>query len=353
MAVWTIKAGSRGEHEDTFLSEGVVALGYDLRQSIVDFADRDALRSHVANRTGADQLWRFYTEVNPGDVVALPRKRTGEVAVGRINGPYAYQPELAGSGAPHTRSVEWQVTNIPRSNFDRDLLNSLGSQLTLSQPGAPNAEARIRQIANIYLELETAPTGEPETTQDDAMATARDDGAVSMEPTAENDLDDDLDQVIKDRIVARFRRQYAGAQLEYLVSGILKASGYHVLQTRKGPDGGIDVLAGKGDMGFSEPRLCVQVKGRTTPVDLREYSSLPGNINSFGADHGLLVSLGGFTKPVRDRNEQQSFFMIRLWGPDELAQRLLENYDSLPGDIRADFRADIPLETARVLRQTD
>ena len=158
----------------------------------------------------------------------------------------------------------------------------------------------------------------------------------------------DIDQTIRDRIVARLQQKFAGARLEDLVAGILQSSGYFVLQTRKGPDGGVDVLAGKGDMGFGEPRLCVQVKGRTSPVDLAEYDRLQGNISSFRAQHGLLVSLGGFTKPVHDRNEQ-SFFVIRLWGPDELAQQLLDNYDSLPQDIRA----DIPLETVRILRQTE
>ena len=83
-------------------------------------------------------------------------------------------------------------------------------------------------------------------------------------------------------------------------------------------------------------------------MDLPEYDRLQGNIASFRAEHGLLVSLGGFTKPVHDRNEQ-SFFVIRLWGPDELAQQLLDNYDLLPQDIRA----DIPLETVRILRQTE
>ncbi len=350
MTVWTIKGGSRGEHEEAFLERGIVAIGYGLQESIADFAERENLRNRLDNRTGADQMWRFYTEVGEGDMVVLPRKgRNREVAIGRISGPYVYQPELAVSGVPHTRRVEWLVTNIPRSHFDQDLLNSLGTMLTFWQPNVPNAETRIKQIANVYLELETAPIDEPGVTHANQTATAINDGSVSIDQAEENDLD----QEIKDRIVARFRRQYAGAQLEYLVASVLKASGYHVLQTREGPDGGIDVLAGKGDMGFGEPRLCVQVKGRTSPVDLQEYSSLRGNINSFGADYGLLVSLGGFTKPVHDRNEQQSFFVIRLWGPDELARRLLENYDSLPQDIRADFRADIPLETVRVLRQTE
>ena len=349
MAVWTIKGGSRGEHEDAFLDEGVVALGYDLGQSIADFAERDALRSHVANRTGADQLWRFYAEVKAGDMVVLPRKRTGEMAIGRINGQYVYQTdsETARGGAPHTRSVEWQVMDIPRSHFDQDLLNSFGSQLTLSQPGAPDAEARIRRIANVFMELEAPEIGNLGTPAESVPATAPDEDAVGADQAEEINLD----QVIRERIIARFRRQYAGKELEYLVASILRAYDYHVMQTREGPDGGIDVLAGKGDLGFGEPRLCVQVKGRTTPVSLTEYSSLRGNIAAFGAGHGLLVSLGGFTKPVHDRNEQQSFFAIRLWGPEDLAQRLLEKYDSLPQDIRADFRDDIPLDTVQVLRR--
>ncbi len=349
MTVWVIKGGSNGEHEDAFLNKGVVGLGYGLEQSIADFPDRDALRSRLSNnRTGADQVWRFYREVGDGDLVALPRKRTREVAVGRVTGSYAYRPELVG-GAPHVRSVEWQVTNIPRAHFDQDLLNSMGSQLTLSRPGAPNAEARIDRIAKAYLGILPAgeaerSVGEPELGETPPAGSAVDDGVFSADTSEEIDID----REIRDRIIARLRQKFAGARLEHLVASILQTSGYAVLQTRQGADGGIDVLAGKGDMGFGEPRLCVQVKGRTSPVDLAEYDRLRGNITTCRAQHGLLVSLGGFTKPVHDRNEQ-SFFEIRLWGPEELAQRLLDGYDSLPQDIRA----DIPLETVRVLRQRE
>ena len=341
MAVWTIRGGKAGEYEESFLEKGVVAVGFGLNRSIVEFTDRDALRAHLANRSGADQIWRLYSEVGDGDMVALPRKLTRQVAIGRISGAYSYQPELVGAGAPHVRPVEWQVTNIPRSHFDRDLLNSFGSLLTVSQPGAPNAEARIASIASAFLgndpigELSTTPAIGAESSGDDSR------GAEFFEEV-------DIDQEIRDRIVARLKQKFAGTRLEHLVASILQTSGYFVLQTREGADGGVDVLAGKGDMGFGEPRLCVQVKGRTSPVDLAEYDRLQGNIASFRAEHGLLVSLGGFTKPVHDRNEQ-SFFVIRLWGPDELAQRLLEKYDSLPQDIRA----DIPLETVRILRHTE
>ena len=97
-------------------------------------------------------------------------------------------------------------------------------------------------------------------------------------------------------------------------------------------------------MGFGEPGLCVQVKSGRTPVDRPTYQQLQGNIGNFGAGHGLLVSLGDFTAAVRRANEQ-SFFEIRLWGPYELVQRLLETYDDLPQDVRA----DIPLQDRKVL----
>ena len=158
----------------------------------------------------------------------------------------------------------------------------------------------------------------------------------------------DLDQEIKDRIVARLKRKFAGVRLEHLVASILRASDYEAVETAAGPDGGVDIVAGRGELGFGQPRLCVQVKARRGPVGLPEYDRLLGNLGTFSAEHGLLVSLGGFTKPVHDRNAQ-SFFKIRLWGSDELAQRLLETYEDLPVDIRT----DVPLRDRKVLEEAN
>ena len=55
-----------------------------------------------------------------------------------------------------------------------------------------------------------------------------------------------------------------------LVACILRASGYVALQTSRGRDGGVDIVAGRGDLGFGEPRLCVQVKARSGRVDQLE-----------------------------------------------------------------------------------
>ena len=330
MAVWVIRGGRGGEHETAFIERNAVAIGFGFAQSIGDFATKEALGAHLSP-SAKGQLWRFCHEIQRNDMVVLPRKITREVAVGSIVGDYTFQPNCVGDAVPHTRAVEWLATDIPRADFDRDLLNSLGALATVSQPRAPDAERRIGRIAKRYL-------GDP------IDETPGDEEAPEVDPSDEADLN----EAIEDRIVERLRRKFAGERLEHLVACILRASGYMALQTRRGSDGGVDIVAGRGDLGFAEPRLCVQVKARSGKVDLAEYDRLMGNVKNFGAKHGLLVSLGGFTKAVLDRNAQ-SFFEVRLWGPYELAERLLETYDSLPSDIHA----DIPLRDLKVLEDED
>ena len=327
MAVWVVRAGGRGEFEQLALNDNVVGIDFSTNQSIDEFQDRVSLRQFLGSNSAADQLWRFAHEMELGEMVILPCKQPKVVAVGEIVGNYRYDPTQR---MPHIRSVEWAANDIPRSSFDQDLLYSFGGQLTVFQVNRRNARDRIAQVVSRH-------NGE---TSDDA----------ELMPTGVVDDDTiavDLEEAIGDRIIERVRQRFTGHRLEYLVENILKAQGYTTLQTRRGADGGIDVVAGKGEMGFAEPRLCVQVKSGVSPVDLPEYDRLLGNIQSFGADHGLLVSLSDFTRPVRNRNES-SFFQIRLWGVNELTENLLETYDVLPADIRA----DIPLADRKVLLET-
>ena len=344
MSVWVVRAGRVGEFEDFCLQEGIAAIDFDLRQSLTCFDDRDQLIDHLRGEPryrdssnkqvgkAASQLWRFANEIQDGEMVVLPRKNPKVVAVGTVDGGYRYRPEQTDE-PPHTRSIGWLVDDIPRSNFRQDILNSLGGLATVFQVGATDAESRIERVVEIF-------SGEEPVTEvvtDEAFLAADDDSPAV-----------DLEEQIRDRIVQRIRQEFAGIRLEFLVAAILRASGYEALETRSGPDGGVDVLAGRGDMGFGEPRLCVQVKSGESPVRLPDYDRLQGNIQSFGGQHGLLVSLSDFTSAVRKENER-SFFKIRLWGPKELVDNLLETYDSLPADIRA----DIPLQSRRVLVESE
>ncbi len=328
MTVWVVRSGREGEYEETCLSQGLAVIDFDLGQSAADFDSREALREHVRSMKAADQLWNFMRVIRIDDMIVLPRKRPRVVNVGRVIGEYEYREDLE---APHVRSVEWNQRDIPRSYFDQDLLNSMGGLATVFQIRANDAEARISSIMAGYLSPD-----------------ARDDAGTASPVSEITEPRTDLEEAINDRIVERIRERFPGTQMETLVAEILRASGYRALVTRQGPDGGIDVLAGQGDMGFDHPRICVQVKSGRSSVDLPDYNRLLGNIRSFGADYGLLVSLGDFTRPVRNENER-SFFQIRLWGADDLVEKLLETYDRLPDYIQS----EIPLRTRRVLRETE
>ena len=325
MTVWVVRGGKDGGFEEEFIRQNLAGIDYGLRQSALGFDSRESLGHFTPDRHAASQIWNFTHEIRVGDMVVLPRKRTRVIRVGRVSGDYVYREGLE---PPHVRAVEWENLEIPRSDFDQDLLNSFGGLVTVFRVRAGNAEARIDSIIAGNLDSDT---------QADPV------------PDHQANIDNeefklDLEEQINDRIVERIRQRFSGTRLETLVAEILRASGYHALETRPGPDGGIDVLAGQGDMGFGQPRLCVQVKSGRNAVDLPDYNRLQGNIGSFGAEHGLLVSLGDFTRAVRNENER-SFFQIRLWGPNDLVEKLLETYDSLPDEIQS----EIPLRNRRIL----
>jgi restriction system protein len=76
----------------------------------------------------------------------LPLKTRSALAVGKVSGPYKFEPE-APSGAKHQRPVKWVRTDIPRGDVDQDILFSLGSTLTVFQVRRSDAEKRLFQTA--------------------------------------------------------------------------------------------------------------------------------------------------------------------------------------------------------------
>ena len=327
MPVWVVHAGAHGEFEQFAIDNAVVGIDFRLPQGITQYPSREALRQHTESSSAANQLWRFAHDLQVGETVVLPCKLSRLVAVGKIAGDYRYEADWQ---FPHIRPVKWDAIDIPRASFDQDLMSSFGALSTIFRVSRPNAQERIERVTRRH-------NGE-----------VLDDSPVTVDLTDDGDIAFDWDEVISAQIIERIRQKFTGYRLEYLVEEILKAQDYTTSRTRRGPDGGIDIVAGKGEMGFAAPRLCVQVKSLAAPVGLPDYNRLQGNITSFNADHGLLVSLSDFTREVRNENER-SFFQIRLWGAGELTQNLLAIYDQLPADIRA----DIPLADRKVLMETE
>jgi len=243
-----------------------------------------------------------------------------------VTGDYKYRPDSP-PDARHTRNVEWIQQDIPRSRFDQDLLYSLGAFMTVCRIQRNNAEERIKAI----LEGKSPP---PVTGADEAEE-------VTDERIGQLlDLADNASTQISSWIAQKF----TGHRLADLVSAILEAQGYVTEVSKPGPDGGVDIIAGRGPMGFDPPRLLVQVKGGDVQQDIKILRELKGIMKDFRAEQGLLVAWGGFKRTVLT-NARQDFFELRLWDAGDVVENVLRYYESFPEELKA----DLPLKRIWVL----
>lgn len=331
MAVWLIRAGSHGEFESKFISESRVyvtweGLSVDLSglkeraELIKEMTDRYPAGKHKAILNWASQVWPFAHEIKPGDLVILPMKSQRTIQVAEVTGGYHFEQE-GPDPFFHWIPVTWVGEAVPRSNFGKDLLNSFGAFMTICRIQRNNAEGRIRAMrANGW---------KPETTA----------AAMTVLPTDPESEDTDLEELARDQIAQLIQAKFKGHGLTRLVEAILQAQGYTTYRSPEGADGGADILAGAGPMGFGSPRICVEVKSESTPIDRPTVDKLMGAVTKFGADEGLFVAWGGFKNNVQ-KELAPSFFRMRLWTQNELLENLFLHY----ADLDAEIKAEIPLK---------
>ena len=106
----------------------------------------------------------------------------------------------------------------------------------------------------------------------------------------------DLPQYARDEIKTFISVNFKGHALANLVAEVLRSQGFHTLVSPPGPDRGVDILAGRGHLGFDQPRFCVQVKSGDTRTDVTTVRELTGVMNNHKASQGLLVSWSGYTR---------------------------------------------------------
>lgn len=153
------------------------------------------------------------------------------------------------------------------------------------------------------------------------------------------ELPADLLEAANTEIVAQIKKQFTGHRLAQLVAAVLRADGWVTQVALPGPDGGVDILGGRGSLGLDEPRLCVQVRSQAAPCDVTVYRTLQGLMQTFKAVQGLLVCWGGFNKPVRNE-AKQNYFTVRLRGSHDLVDAIHRNYERLS----AETQAELPLK---------
>jgi restriction system protein len=344
-SVRVVRAGKYGEDEDSALSQNLAIIGYREAGDLNQFASLEVLTvqqkkenpADLAKRTEnrARQLWAFKESIRTGDTVVLPLKtRPGQIALGTARGPYIYA-KIHGENR-HARKVDWVKPDVPRSTFFQDLLYSFGAFLTVYRVTRNDAEYRVAAVM----------AGK----SDPGYATAPEEGAIvpSIEAPAGAAGAFDIGQAAHDEIVAFVRSHFAGHELSRLVDCILQAEGYLTQRSRPGPDGGADILAGKGPLGLDRPTLCVQVKATSDPADVTVFRALQGTMTSFSADQGLLVCWGGFKLAVKNEARQHTF-RIRLWDQSDIIQAIYRTYERLPEELQA----ELPLKRIWTLVRED
>lgn len=337
MALWLVRAGKYGEREDFALQHNVALIGW------VELSDLSTIRNRkdlaaLLDETYPDhnkftlqnwesQIWQFVHEIQKGDFIALPLKHRSVIALGEVIGDYCFEPNFP-SDARHTRQVKFW-TEIPRNKFYQDLLGSFGSRRTVCRVNRNNAEERVLGML---------------AGREDAPVIAR----IPIDAdSAETDATD-IEQFSRDQILKYISQLYKGHRMARLVGAILQAQGYQVRVSPEGADGGVDIIAGKGTLGFDSPRLAVQVKSSDSPIDVGVLREFSGVMNTFGADHGLIVAWGGYRGTV-EKEAARQYFKIRLWDADKVVSMVQQYYEQLP----AEFQAELPLKQIWILVQEE
>ncbi|WP_420453171.1 restriction endonuclease [Ilumatobacter sp.] len=300
--------------------------------------DRDSIKARVAEvfpdaKPGAIPVWagvlrRFAYEMEIGDLVVYPHKPDSTVNIGRVAGPYSF---VAGEAHPHRRDVEWVSTDIPRTRFSQAARNEIGSAVTMFRIRSNAAE--FESVVN-----GTVPEVDPDVVPDDSIEDAVEHAAQAI--TAER-----IEQHTRDFIVSTLMSELDHFEFEEFVADLLIAMGYEARVTQKSGDGGIDVLAHRDELGLEPPLIKVQCKHTEASKGGPDVQQLTGTLAPGGAELGLYVTLGSYSKDARSLERSRSD--LRLVTGDDVVDLVTKHYEQL--DPR--WKRLIPLRQVFVVDQ--
>lgn len=330
--LWLVRAGRNGERELDVISQSRLMLGFSEVGDLSGFGTREAVQAEVQRslpdakdgqvRNFATQLNQFANQMSIGDLVVLPRRLVSGIAIGRITGPYVFDP---GGSFRHTRTVKWEREAIPRQSFQQDLRFSFGAVMTVCEVKRNNALVRVEAMLRNGTDLGPLDGKQgkipPKTNADDLDA-------------ADATIDIDIEEEANEQILSLIKSRFAGHDLATLVAQILEVEGYTTKVSPPGPDGGVDILAAGGRLGLGADRICVQVKSGDSPANRDVVLKLMGSMSATKAQTGLLVSVAGVNGPAQKQLEDD-FFGLRLWTMKELLQALYRTYHNLPIETRS------------------
>lgn len=317
---WGIHAGRTGDADSLFLKGGCVAIGWSKLGDLSKLpADREAFKAALqqtypetkpgAIPTTAGMLFRFAHEIQKGDLVIYPSKQDRCVHIGTCAGPYRFDAsDKVDYGS--RRAVKWEK-HIPRTQFSQGALNEIGSALSLFQ------------VRNYLEEFKAAFAGK---SQPVPVAT---DPAVAA-------VSEDSEQSTRDFILKSLSQKLKNHPFEGFIAHLLQTMGYRTRGVPKGPDGGVDIIAHRDELGFEPPLIKVQVKSTEGTIGNHDTSALYGHVSD--KEFGLLVCLGSFTKQAKDFAKSKS--NLRLIDGEELVDLILARYEQ----FNSHYKSLLPLK---------
>lgn len=318
--VWGIHAGKTGDAHHLFLGQGLIGLGWDRIPNLNTIGpDREAFKATYAlaypqSKAGAippsaGQLFRFAHEVKPGDLVVYPSKSDRMVNIGRVEGPYRY--DTAMTGYPHVRPVKW-IKAVPRTHFTQGALYEIGAAMSLFQ---------VKTFSEEFIAATSANAAPAPTVAEDATVAA---------------VTGEIETNTRDFILKMLAQELKGHPFAEFIGHLLNTMGYRTRVSPEGPDGGVDIIAHRDELGFEPPIIKVQVKSTEGSVGDPVVSALYGKVGH--TEFGLVVTLGTFTTPAGAFARAKA--NLRLIDGDELVDLILAHYEQF--DSR--YKALLPLK---------
>lgn len=317
VTIWGIHGGKTGDAETLFLKKNHIAIGWARLGDLNALkGDRDAFRAQVAARYAdkkptailnyASQLYRFAHEMKTGDLIIYPSRKSHLVHIGRVDGPYKYDPSIQ-AGYPDLRQVKW-LKSLPRTHFSLGALYEIGAAMSLFQ--VKNHADEFRAVLDDKA---------PDAVVDDTVGEVR----------------ENIEETTRDFILRQLAHALKGQALKEFVAHLLATMGYHRGSTYGAEDSGIDLIVYRDELGLDAPAK-VQVKAGETNVGDPVVTALCGKIAD--GEYGMLVTLGKFTPGAF--NLIKSKPNLRLIDGDEIVDLVLEHYEQL--DVR--YKSLFPLK---------
>lgn len=319
---WGIHAGKSGDADSLFMQKNCVAIGWSKLGDLSKLPnDREDFKAALVAKypetkagavaTTAGMLYRFIHELKVGDLVIYPATKAAErrVHLGTCTGPYFFDPtDTVDYGS--RRPMKWEKS-LPRTQFSQGALNEIGSALSLFQ------------VRNYVEEFKAVRAGKA---QPVPVAT---DPAVAA-------VSEDTEQNTRDFILKTLAQKLKGHPFEDFVAHLLQTMGYRTRVVLPGPDGGVDIIAHKDELGFEPPLIKVQVKSTEGALNNQDTSALYGHVSE--KEFGLIVCLGTFQKSARDFARSKS--NLRLIDGDDLVDLVLEHYER----FNSHYKSLLPLK---------